>query len=163
MAKVIGEIKPDWSVVKYETETDYRVLHKTFEDLKATTGIYELCRGLQALDDEFNPNHTISQINVILNANNPFVRIKMTPCITDMAELRGLVTKINKHFINDEWFTFPSYEKMVKRVATDYDEWLQYASEKKEWDLEQTWSPTDSGYNLVFPIWRDVQRIINGE
>ncbi len=159
MAKVIGQpIKPDWSVVRYETEGDFEYLHKTFDDWRAKTGIYELCKGLQNYDEEFNPKQTFSLIMILINANNSQVKIRMYPFITDteMEDLSKLVSKINKRFINDEWHTFPSYEKMVKRVAKDYDEWLQYAGEKEAWDAEELWSSTDAGYKLVFPIWRYV-------
>jgi hypothetical protein len=154
MARVIGEIKPDWSVVRYETPEDFKYCEEK-------SGVYELCRGLMALDEEFNPAHTISQIMVLLNSNNPQARIRIYPCITDTPDLEELVSKINPRFINNEWHIFPNYAQMVKKVAKDYSEWLQYTEEKEAYDSEGIWSSTDAGYNLVFPIWRDVERIIN--
>ena len=155
MARIIGQpIKPDWSLVRYETPED-------FKHTKDKSGVYELCRGLMALDDEFNPMQTISYIVVQLSTNNSKVILRITPCINGTPGLEDLVAKIKPEFIDDEYHEFPYYEEMVRTVATDYDEWLRYTREKQEYDSEGTWSPTDVGYGLVFPIWRDVEKIIN--
>lgn len=154
MARIIGDqIKPDWCVVRYETPED-------FKHSKDKSGVYELCKGLITLDDEFNPMHTISYVIVQMSANYSRVRLKITPCTDGTPGLEDLVAKINHEFIDDEWHEFPNYEEMVRTVAADYDEWLQYACEKEAWDSEQLWSSTDAGYTLVFPIWRDVDKII---
>ncbi|MBI4918400.1 hypothetical protein HY837_00595 [archaeon] len=161
MARIVGEIKPDWTVVKYETKED-------FEEIKEKGSIYDLCRGLISADLVIDANPKGSNyvkdgtcfVMVRLNLDSIKARVKISPQILDFPGLEGLVAKINPQFIDKEWHEFSSYEKMVEQVAKDHSDWVVYSKEKNDFDVDELWSPTDAGYNLVFPIWRDVERIL---
>ncbi len=161
MARIVGEIKPDWTIVKYETEDD-------FKEIKEKGSIYDLCRGLISADLVLDASPKESDyvkdgtcfLMVRLNMDSIKARVKISPQILDFPGLEGLAAKLNKNFVDREWHEFPSYEKMVEQAAKDYQDWVIYSEEKNDWDTEKLWSPTDAGYNLVFPIWRDVEKIL---
>lgn len=166
--RVIGNIKPDWTVVKYETEEDFKEI-KEEEDKKYGV-IFELCRGLInydfVIDEKPESSNYIKYgtcfIQVRMFMDSPKVKVKISPKIKDFDSLEGLVRRIKNFdlFANRKWHEFKDYEIMIKQISNDYYDWVEYTKKKIAWDEKGEWDSTLLGYELLFPIWRDIEKII---
>ncbi|MBI5065002.1 hypothetical protein HZA97_02090 [Candidatus Woesearchaeota archaeon] len=131
--KVVGEIKPDWTVVKYETEAD-------FKEAGEKGFIFDLCRGL--INYDFVLDASTEQSNYVkdgtcfmmvrINLDSVKVKLKISPMIKGFKDLEEVVKNINPEFIDKQWHEFKGYEEMVKQAAKDYGNWAIYTEQKND-------------------------------
>ncbi|PIN81086.1 hypothetical protein COV11_02685 [Candidatus Woesearchaeota archaeon CG10_big_fil_rev_8_21_14_0_10_30_7] len=150
MAIIIGNIKPDWTVIKYDSsEVNGR-------------NIYGFCSNLISADLVIGGNleHVSDGLYDLIfriDMDKPKVLLKVHPDDDDNVLLRMIDAG---KYQDTVWHEFIDYETMIQSVASDYEDWVKLSNLRELFKTSEEWISTNLGYEVLFPPYDDIEEII---